>query len=222
MAIMAFFRRESRRNNPTSASRSSGTGGRAGPALVWSIDLATAVFSYTAATLNGRELVPELIRARLADGLRDLELEPPQPRELDRLTAGFDQEAWARLAIAAAALEMENLRQVLRRHADRSGCLPMVEAGFLGVARDLNLLTRPVLCQSEMRVEELARQFSHRLGVAVEGETAAESAEKLLRLDYARLLDEAARARDSAEEQMEYLRKLQEDEMRRRRPRGKW
>jgi hypothetical protein len=212
MAIMAFFRRDVRRQAAKEPA----------PPPAWNIDLLTAVFSYAAGMLNGRELIADLIRARLADGLRDLEQEPPQPRELDRWVGDFDQEAWARLAIAAAALEVEDLRQVLRQRAEAGGCLPMVQTGFVALARDLNLLTRPVLCQSETRVEELARQFSHRLGVAIEGETAEASAEQLRRLDYSRLLAEAARARDSAEEQMEYLRKLQEEEMRRRRPRGKW
>jgi hypothetical protein len=42
------------------------------------------------------------------------------------------------------------------------------------------------------------------------------------RLDYARLLNEAERARESAKERTEYLRKLQEKADRMLAPRGKW
>jgi hypothetical protein len=198
-----------------------GPAGDASP-LAWSLDLLTATFSYAAAGLAGRAIVAELVRARLADGLRDLGIEPPTPQEIDRRVSGFDEHAWGRVAIAASVFEIESLRQTLGQRFAGGNALPLIETGFLALARDLDLLPLPVLCQSETRIEELARQFSQRLDVGIEGESAAESAERLRRLDYARLLAEADRAKSSAEEQMDYLRKLQEEEAGRRRPRGKW
>src|SRR5208283_4064709 len=101
------------------------------------------------------------------------------------------------------------------------GAVAQVKEAFVGLALATPLLTMTLLRQSPLRVEEFARHFLARLGTAVSGETAAQSRERLERLDYGRLLAEAERAKVSAEERMEYLRQLQEDQARRAR-RGKW
>ena len=84
------------------------------------------------------------------------------------------------------------------------------------------LLTMAVLRQSELRTEELARKLARHLGVGIWGESDEDSERELERLDYGRLLAEAERAKVLAEDRMAYLRERQEEELRRRRPRGKW
>jgi hypothetical protein len=97
-----------------------------------------------------------------------------------------------------------------------------LEAGFFAPARELHLLTMELLSQSALRVEEFARQFVHRAGGVVRGETEEQSRQQLHRLDYARLLAQAERARNSAEERLEVVRQLQEQQEARRPRRGKW
>ena len=52
---------------------------------------------------------------------------------------------------------------------------------------------------SALRVEELSRAGLAALGIAIAGETAAQSAIALARLDYERLLAQAEQARKAAE-----------------------
>jgi hypothetical protein len=96
-----------------------------------------------------------------------------------------------------------------------------IRTAFVGLARELPLLTMELLRQSELRIEEFARNFIARLGATVAGETPQQSRDRLHRLDYARLLEEAEQAKVSAEERMEYIRKLQEEQDKKTR-RGKW
>jgi hypothetical protein len=98
----------------------------------------------------------------------------------------------------------------------------VVWKGFVELAREKKLLTMEILNQSEIRLEEYARHFAAALDVKIVGESVEKSKQELYRLDLERLTEEAKRARNSAEEQMEYLRQLQEEEESRRRPRGKW
>jgi hypothetical protein len=83
-------------------------------------------------------------------------------------------------------------------------------------------LSLDLITQSPLRVEEFARHFLAHLGVGVQGEARGDSRQRLERLDYRSLLAEAERARQGAEAQMEYLRKLQEGVDARFAPRGKW
>jgi hypothetical protein len=176
----------------------------------------------------GRAPDPDLVRARLADGLRDAGLLPLTPDEFDALAGGLDDEGWRRLAVLAGALDQEDVRAALPERAKArppadllaqgfAGALDpnvvrgqlaelandhppayLLTLGFIGVARTSPLLTLDVLGRSPLRVEEFARRLLAGLGLAVRGEAARASRERLERLDYGRLLAEAERARRSA------------------------
>jgi hypothetical protein len=200
----------------------------------------------------GRPPDPDLIRARLADGLRDAGLTPPTPDEFDGLARGLDDESWRRLAVLAGALDQEDVRAALPELAKArppaellaqgfAGALDpkvvraelaelaksrppayLLALGFLGVAQTTPLLTLDVLARGPLRLEELARRLLAGLGLGVRGEAAQASRERLERLDYGRLLAEAERAREAAAGRMEKLHKLQDEQEHNRARRGKW
>jgi hypothetical protein len=188
------------------------------------LDLAVLQAGLTAALARcaGRTSEPDLVRARLADHCRDAGLQPVLPQEFDSLTQGFDDEAWSRLEILAAVLETGAVRTALPALPAAANPLELVSAAFVGLARDTALLTRELLRQSPLRVEELARRFVAALGAVVQGETEKVSRERLKRLDYGRLLADAERARQAAEGRMEQLRRLQDEQEKGRARRGKW
>jgi len=200
----------------------------------------------------GRAPDPDLVRARLADGLRDAGLRPVTPDQFDALAGELDDETWRRLAVLAGALDQEDVRAALPELAKVrppaellaqgfAGALDpkavraeleelaksrppayLLALSFVGVARTTPLLTLDVLGRSPLRVEELARRLLAGLGLAVRGETAKTSRERLERLDYGRLLAEAERAREAAADRMEKLHKLQDEQEMNRTRRGKW
>lgn len=173
--------------------------------------------------LIGHDVRAPLIRARLADALRDEDVPPPTPRELEPLYAALDPEGWRRLALLVGLLDVEPIREECGvAVASELDVLAWVKAAFVGLAAELRLHTLELLARSPHRREELARLWLLRQGIAVAGESSEESMAALDRLDYARLLNEAERARESAKERTEYLRKLQEKADRMLAPRGKW
>jgi hypothetical protein len=187
------------------------------------VDLAALRAGLTdgAARLAGKEVEMDLVRAQGADHCRDLGLVPALPEDFDRRTQTLDAEGRRRLALLVGALELHVLRGVLKGlYAGQEGG-QLVEA-LVEVVEGTPLLTLDLLRQSAFRIEELARLLLVRLGAAVQGEDHNQSRLRLLRLDYARLLAEAEKAKVSAEERMEYLRKLQEEQEARRPRRGKW
>jgi hypothetical protein len=186
------------------------------------LDLLRARFAEGSTRLAGRAVDPDLVRARLADCSRDLGLLPLLPSEGVTRTRDLDEEGWRRLALAVSGLELPAVRQALAPASAVPGFVGQVHDALIGLARELSLLTTDLLRQGPLRVEEFARQFVTRLGALVKGEAPDESRRRLQRLDYARLLAEAERAKLSAEERMEYLRKLQEEQEARRPRRGKW
>jgi hypothetical protein len=188
------------------------------------LDLAglQASLADAASRIAGRDAEPDLVRARLADRSRDAGLEPLLPEEFDAMTAGFDEEAWRRLALLVGALDLDGVRGALPELAARRPLAALVGTAFAGVAKETSLLTLELLRQSPLRVEELARRFVAGLGALVGGESAEVSRQRLERLDYGRLLAEAERAKQAAEERAERLRRLQEEQEQRRPRRGKW
>jgi hypothetical protein len=170
----------------------------------------------------GRPADPELVRARLADGCRDAGVDPPLPEEFDARANGLDDEAWNRLAVLALALELPDVRALLPVLAAARPLLELLDAGFIGVARRTPLLTLELLGRSALRVEELARRLLAGLGAAVQGESPRASRDRLDRLDYERLLAEAERATEAAQERLDELRRLQDQQEENRARRGKW
>jgi hypothetical protein len=163
-----------------------------------------------------------LTRARIADGFRDAGVMPITPREFALAAASLEDEAWRRLAVLATAFEVVPFRAALPLLMSTVPVSKLVTDGFIAVARSAPLLTLDVLHQSEPRVEEFARRFVAGLGAAVEGESTAVSKLRLDKLDYARLLAEADKAKASATKRAEKLKKLQDEQEQRRAPRGKW
>lgn len=187
-------------------------------------DLAAVQGCLTAgvARWSGRQPDLELVRARLADGCRDSVLDPPVPEELDARVAGLDDEGWRRLAVLAGALDLPDVQTVVAGLAAARPAGELLEAGFIGVARETPLLTLDLLGRSQLRVEELARRLLAGLGATVQGESVKASRDRLNRLDYARLLAEAERAREAAAGRLEELKKLQDEQEQNRPRRGKW
>jgi hypothetical protein len=170
---------------------------------------------------GGAELA--LLRARLGDLCRDVGMAPAEPALLMSLCEDLDEAGLGRLAVVVAALrEVEELGEALEALCGAGAGDALVER-----CADIALLataplTLELISQSPLRVEEFARHVLARLGARVDGERVDESQARLERLDYGMLLAEAARAQESAEGRLEYLRKLQEDMEARFRPRGKW
>jgi hypothetical protein len=192
-----------------------------GPKVMLDVFALLDLFTEQVPQLERRQIESELVRAGLADGYRDLGLMPMPPDDFDGAVAGMDDEAWRRLALAATAIQQDDVRAGLPLLLDGHSVADQVRTGFIGVACTLPLLTMELLRQSELRIEEFARQFIARLGAGVLGEVAEQSRLRRHALDYARLLEEAEKAKVSAEERMEYIRRLQEMQDRRSR-RGKW
>jgi hypothetical protein len=163
-----------------------------------------------------------LVCARLCDAFRAVELDPPLPSALAAATGRLGDEAWRRFALEISCLDLDELRQVLPAVASESGADNLVVEGFVRPAEMHELLTLELLRSSPIRIEELSRSMLACMGVSVAGETEDESKQHLWRLDYARLLSEADRAKEAAEERSEELRKRMEEEYARNRPRGKW
>lgn len=166
--------------------------------------------------LKDRPVDHELVRARVADAYRQVELRPISPSDFDSLVADLDDEAWRRLALVVSVLDEPQVRELLPRLLPVRDVVMQVRTGMVGLARSTNALTLDLLQQSEVRVEEFARQFAARMGAGIVGESEDESAAQLYKLDYTRLLAEAEQARTAAEERVEYLRKLQQRQQPRR------
>ncbi len=205
---MAIFRRRSK----TSASDET-------PGLV--LPVVVECFTRLAPRWEEREVDRDLLRARLGDHCRTVELLPVDPHDFAEWTSDLDAESFRRLVLAVSAFEDDITRELLVFLSQTQQMDVIVRAGLVPFARESELLTMSVLRQSELRIEELARKLAHRLGVGIWGETEAQSLEELEHLDYGRLLEEAEKAKVAAEDRMTYLRERQE-ELRRRRPSGKW
>jgi hypothetical protein len=185
----------------------------------WDLPTVARALGQLTPALETREIEPLLIQARLADHYRDIGLEPLSPSKFDTLVQCLDAESWRRFALAIGPLDHVEIRSVLKNV--KTSVLQQVQAGFVAVARQTSLLTISLLRQSDIRTEEFARHLAAFLGVGWRGETSEQSKKRLHQLDYKRLLAEAEEAKKQAEERMEYLRKKQEEDSARRRPRGK-
>jgi hypothetical protein len=193
----------------------------AGPKVQWDLGHLVGRVRDAAPALEARDVEAALVQARLADHYRDVGLAPPDAAEVEGRARDLDLEGWRRLALAVAALDDAGLRSALAELAPAVPVTVQVESGFLGLARDTAPLTVALVRQSAVRAEEFARHFAMQLGVAILGETATESRERLHALDYKRLLAEAEQAKAAAHEKMERLRRRQAEADRRTR-RGKW
>lgn len=161
----------------------------------------------------------ELLRARLADACRDAQVEPVGVKEFDDHWDAMDLEDRRRMVLFIGALEGTEFREAWKAIVARDKSTEAPFRELAAMSADLSLLSIEILDQSELRREEFARHLLARLGIDVAGETDQASVARLYELDYARLLAEAERARLSAEDRLEYLRKLQEEADEKRGPR---
>jgi hypothetical protein len=171
--------------------------------------------------LERKEVEPALVRARLADFHRDQGLETLPPETFRDLLGTLDREGLRRLALVTDALEAPAVDRVVAALARARGVETQVGMGFVGFAAMTPLLTLELLGQSPLRLEELARRWTQALGAGIAGETEKESAQRLERLDYGKLLEEAERAKQAAETRQAKLKKLREEKDVRA-ARGKW
>jgi hypothetical protein len=174
--------------------------------------------------LAGGEPDADLLRACWADLCRDREVAPMEPAEFDAACAAWDEEAWRRAELVVGIFEdLEQVSELLPKLAPKEGDVGRLwRENVVGLVGATDALSLDLITQSPLRVEEFARHLLAHLGVGVQGEARGDSRQRLERLDYRSLLAEAERARQGAEAQMEYLRKLQEGVDARFAPRGKW
>ncbi len=177
-----------------------------------------------AAALDKQRVDMELVCARLADGYRAAGLLPwPQSAFFDAVAdLETDTDTDERLALAVSLLDLDTVRTALAElNLTGKHIAASMRAGFVDFARLHPLLTLNLLHQAPPRVEEFSRSFAMQMGFRIADESIADSLARLAQLDYGKLLADAEAARQAAQARMEYLKKKQEEEMARRRPRGK-
>jgi hypothetical protein len=188
---------------------------------LWDVALLTDYVHTSARDWEQRTVDPTLVEARLGDRMRDEQLRPLSTTQFAQLVGVLDEQAWRRMALAVGAFDLPEVRGVLPILAAIYSLDQRVYGGLVQLAAETDVLSLTLLGQSVVRAEEFARHFASQLGVEIRDESPDQSRAILDRISYRRLLAEAERARDSAEEQLEYLRKLQEAQDSGRR-RGKW
>ena len=195
---------------------------KARAAAGFNLDLFIRLFYRESADLENTTVDLDLVRARLADGFRDAGRQPLPPAQFPALTHGLDSEGIKRLALAFKSFDLPQVPQALPSLLKTPDMLAFLSQGFIEPCRSARLLTMSLLRTSPLRCEEFARTFIKALGAAILSETPAQSQDRLNRIDYARLCADAERARLSAEDRVQYLRKLQEEQEAKLGPRGKW
>lgn len=164
-----------------------------------------------------------LLRARIADACRDAGIHPVSEARFLNTWNRLGVDHRQRFGLLSAALD---LPEVASRTIQIGAVADPGEAvlGLLERLTDrLRFLTIAVLRDSDLRLEEFARHFCATWGLSIEGETTAASTARLHDIDFDRLMREADAARASAGDRLAYLRNLQEEQEKTRRPRrGKW
>ncbi|MCA8989190.1 MAG: hypothetical protein KDA78_16200 [Planctomycetaceae bacterium] len=186
------------------------------------LDVLIAVFGQASNYWETQPNILPLVRARFADACRDVSVRPVTGEEFRTAWKQLDPSDQYRIALSVSALEVDI---VLGRVPEFSpeGSAATLLIRLVEFSQRLPLLKLDVLQQSDIRLEEFTRHFCADWELPIQGEESAQSEARLREIDFGRLMREAESARDSAEERMAYLRKLQEDEEQTRRPRrGKW
>lgn len=156
-----------------------------------------------AVTVAARAPHPALVTARLADRIRDAKGAPVGPSEWGATVSAFDPPAWQRLAVIDLALAEMPVASIV-------GAGVSVQLLAASLAAHNPLLTLDLLRAVHLRAEELARKLIASAGCAVAGEPPDVSNAQLTRLDYARVLAEAERAKAEAAERMKMLEALRD------------
>jgi hypothetical protein len=191
---------------------------------VWVIEIAANMAADVASDVVSSECEPALIEAMLADHYRDEGVVPLAPHFFTMVTSGMDEADWQRFGVIAGMFARPELRAVLAGVSEQTSVRDQIHYGMVAPAKALRAVEPRILATHMVRAEELARRVAKGLGVAFERETAAQSAARLAKIDYTRLLAKVDAAKASAEEQMaELLKRQEEDDVRvGRLRRGKW
>lgn len=167
--------------------------------------------------LSGQEPEPELIGARLMDGLRDAGVTPLVSAAFTEATSAFRTPEWQRLDLLARTFRETAVKPLVAESLKKSP--ERVAAAFLlFCTREAQLLTLELLLKSPFRIEELARKWVAALGGTIQGETEKESRKQLERLDFGGVLknleaadkDRAARIQKMKELEAKRLAEQQE------------
>jgi hypothetical protein len=190
---------------------------------VWDIELAANTVADAAADAQAAELDIALIEAQLADHYRDCNIAPLDPANLRAVTGKMEPADWQRMAVIAALFAVPELCAVLPAVTQRLLVRAQLDA-LVRVAQALASLELRILAASLVRAEEFARRVARELNVDIAGETTSQSASRLAKIDYTRLLANVDTAKASATAQLAELQRQQEAEDSRiaRRRRGKW
>ncbi|MBS0260890.1 MAG: hypothetical protein JSS02_02950 [Planctomycetes bacterium] len=188
------------------------------------LDELIAQFGVAVERWEDRDVDWDLLRAQFADAFRDAGLMPVAPDRFLQEGADLNSDAARRFAVWLTAFSLPETIELLPQLIEKlNGNSAQLLLSIKAAAQSLVMLTPSTLRQSDVRLEEFARHFCSRLHIDIQGETREKAARRLHEIDYARLVEEAERAKNSATERMEYLRKLQDAESETRRPRrGKW
>lgn len=170
--------------------------------ISWEIGVAARAVADAAAELCATEHDPALVEALLADQYRDAGVAPLTPRDFALLTASLDRMGWLRFTVIIGALGREELRAALPAVSRRMAVGEQIDRGMVRPAQELQAVDLRMLASSPVRAEELARRMAAGLGIAIEGETRADSAARLRQIDYTRLLANVEAVRASAEERL--------------------
>lgn len=182
----------------------------------WDLAHLTFLVQFGATGWLRREPDIALIEARIADHLRDEGRRPYTPARFAEWAAPYGDEEWRRVGIALTALDDADVRgAAVTRDGTR------LYDGLVRLVLATEVLPIVLVGVSQVRAEEFARHLAASLEVPIAGETPARSRDLLHRIDYRRLLEAAKQARGSAEERLEFLRQLQEQQDLARHPRGK-
>lgn len=187
------------------------------------LDLLIATFGRACGSWDSISVLGSLVRARLADHCRDAGVRPVSETAFESCWSSFDDEHQQRFAVLISACELDIVAELIPIHcAGADDALPVVEQ-IQKLTKQLELLPVELLLQSDIRLEEFSRHFCKGWGLDIEDESKTASAKRLNDIDFSRLLQEAEQARTSAQDRLEYLRELQQEEEKTRRPRrGKW
>lgn len=186
------------------------------------LDSLIAKFGQAAGFWTSQPQAEVLVRARLADACRDLKLRPPMGVEFQNCWSQLNEEQRLRFCILTDGLEVPELAAAVQRLCTKGVAEPVLSLLQQQTAQ-LQYLSGSILQESDIRLEEFARHFCAAWKVEIQGESPAASAARLHAIDFGRLMQEANAARASAEERLAYLRELQEEQEKTRRPRrGKW
>jgi hypothetical protein len=188
----------------------------------WSIETATNAVIDAVQYVNEDDNDPALVEAKLADHYRDAGVLPLIPEIFAAQTGALSKADWLRLEIIVDMFDNEDLHKALTEISTNTPVEIQISIGILPIVKTLQAINETVLATSMVRAEELARRVAAGLRIAFEGESEKESAKRLAKIDYTRLLEKVDAAKASAEEQLAELLKHQEEADARIRRRGKW